>query len=185
MLTPEDFAREFQAHRAVLLTLASAILGRRGEGEAEDALQDACAVALGKLDAFEPGTHFAAWMGQIVRYVALNALRRRCGRESHAPESMDERGSAAIGSDEPADPRSLFELSRDQDHFDDEVVAALSELSPTARACLLLRAVQDLDYSELSVLLGIPEGTAMSHVHRARTALRAALLTRQTRKDRK
>lgn len=183
MLTPEDFAREFQAQRAVLLTLASAILGRRGDSEAEDALQDACAVALGKLDAFEPGTHFGAWMGQIVRYVALNALRRRCGRESHAPESMDERGGGPAGSDEPADPRSLLELSRDQDHFDDEVVAALSELSPTARACLLLRAVQDLDYSELSVLLGIPEGTAMSHVHRARTALRAALLTRQSRKD--
>jgi RNA polymerase sigma-70 factor (ECF subfamily) len=123
-------------------------------------------------------------MGQIVRYVALNALRRRSGRDSAPAASMDESGTALHRADEPADPRVLVELSRDQDHFDDEVVAALADLSPMARACLLLRAVQDLDYSELSRLLGIPEGTAMSHVHRARTALRAALLARQSRKDR-
>ncbi len=181
MLTPEEFAREFQARRGVLLTLAGAILGRHEE--AEDALQDACAIALSKLGSFEPGTSFGAWMGQIVRYVALNSLRRRSGRESTTRDEMEEPGAAGVP-DEPADPRALLELSRDQDHFDDEVVAALAELSPLARACLLLRAVQDLDYSELSVLLGIPEGTAMSHVHRARNALRAALLARQHREDR-
>jgi len=182
MLSADDFARELEAHRSVLLTLAAAILGRRGE--AEDALQDACAIALGKLGSFESGTNFSAWMGQIVRYVALNALRRRSGRDSLPAVGMDEPGSGPHRADEPADPRILVELSRDQDHFDDDVVAALADLAPMARACLLLRTVQDLDYSELSRLLGIPEGTAMSHVHRARTALRAALLARQARKDR-
>lgn len=185
VLSAEGFAQEFQAHRRVLLTLAAAILGRRGEAEAEDVLQDACAVALGKLSSFEPGTNFAAWMGQIVRYVALNALRRRSGREWSITEGMDQHGTEPPASEEPADPRALLELSRNQDHFDDQVVAALADLTPTARACLLLRAVQDLDYSEVSQLLGIPEGTAMSHVHRARNALRVALLTRQARKDRK
>ena len=182
MLTPEEFAREFQSHRSVLATLAAAILGRRGE--AEDVLQEACAVALGKLGAFESGTSFSAWMGQIVRYVALNALRRRSGRESQPSDSLDESNAARQQREEPADPRILVELSRDQDHFDDDVIAALADLSPMARSCLLLRAVQDLDYSELSRLLGIPEGTAMSHVHRARNALRAALLKRHSRKDR-
>ena len=57
--------------------------------------------------------------------------------------------------------------------------------APMARACLLLRAVQDLDYSELSRLLGIPEGTAMSHVHRARNALRRALADRGTEGERR
>lgn len=182
MLTPEAFARELETQRGVLLTLAAAILGRRGD--AEDALQDACAVALSKLPAFEQGTNFAAWMGQIVRYVALNALRRRAGRESLGIERTDELWYAPPCAEEPADARLLGELSRDQEHFDDDVVAALAELSPMARACLLLRAVQDLDYSDLSRLLGIPEGTAMSHVHRARAALRAALLARRNRGDR-
>lgn len=179
MLTPDDFARELESYRGVLLTLATAILGRRGE--AEDVLQDASAVALGKLPAFDPGSNFAAWMGQIVRYVALNHVRRRSGRDSLSSDRLDELMHASPGVDEPSDARSLGELSRDQDHFDDDVVAALMELSPVARSCLLLRAVQDLDYSELSRLLGIPEGTAMSHVHRARAALRAALVARQSR----
>ncbi|HUR27473.1 MAG TPA: RNA polymerase sigma factor, partial [Planctomycetota bacterium] len=179
MLTPEAFAQELEAQRGVFLTLAAAILGRRSE--AEDVLQDASAVALGKLASFEVGTNFGAWMGQIVRYVALNHVRRRTGRDSMPADSIDERCFASAGVDEPADARLLGELSRDQDHFDDEVLAALLSLSPTARACLLLRAVQDLDYSELSRLLGSPEGTAMSHVHRARAALRAALLARQSR----
>lgn len=179
VLTPEAFARAFQAQRPVFATLAAAVLGRRSD--AEDVLQDACAVALGKLDTFEVGTNFAAWMGQIVRFVALNALRRRQGRESLSPERIDESWLAAPVAEEPADARTLGELSRDQEHFDDEVVAALARLSPMARACLLLRAVQDLDYSDLSKLLGIPEGTAMSHVHRARNALRVALLSRGSR----
>ena len=179
VLTSEAFARELEAQRGVLLTLAAAILGRRGE--AEDVLQDASAVALGKLSSFETGTNFGAWMGQIVRFVALNHMRRRSGREALSADRIDEHMFASARVDEPADPRQLGELSRDQEHFDDEVVAALMELSPMARACLLLRAVQDLDYSELSRLLGIPEGTAMSHVHRARQALRVALLTRQAR----
>jgi RNA polymerase sigma-70 factor (ECF subfamily) len=182
MLTPEAFARELESQRGVLLTLAAAILGRRTE--AEDVLQDASTVALGKLSSFEVGTNFSAWMGQIVRYVALNHVRRRGVRDSLAPDRIDEACSAAASVDEPADARLLGELSRDQDHFDDEVLAALMGLSPMARACLLLRAVQDLDYSELSRLLSIPEGTAMSHVHRARAALRAALLERKSRGER-
>ncbi|HTF88587.1 MAG TPA: RNA polymerase sigma factor [Planctomycetota bacterium] len=182
MLTPEDFARELEAQRGVLLTLAAAILGRRGE--AEDVLQDASAVALSKLSSFEQGTNFGAWMGQIVRYVALNHVRRRSGRDALSSERLEEHSQGGVTVDEPSDPRLLGELSRDQDHFDDEVLAALMELSPMARACLLLRAVQDLDYSELSRLLGIPEGTAMSHVHRARRALRVALLERQARGER-
>jgi RNA polymerase sigma factor (sigma-70 family) len=120
-------------------------------------------------------------MGQIVRYVALNQARRRSGREALSTEGLEELWCRAPYPQEPANPTQLLELSRDQEHFDDEVVAALASLSPVARACLLLRAVQDLDYSELSRILGIPEGTAMSHVHRARAALRTALGEREAR----
>jgi RNA polymerase sigma-70 factor (ECF subfamily) len=179
VLTPEGFAARLASHRSVFLTLAAAVLGRRGD--AEDALQDASAIALGKLDSFQDGTNFSAWMGQIVRYVALNHARRRSGRTVLPQERLEELWSDAPIATEPLDPTRLCELSREQDHFDDELVAALATLTPVARACLLLRAVQDLDYSEISRLLGIPEGTAMSHVHRARAALRSTLVSRNDR----
>lgn len=188
LLTPHDFAAQFQAHRPSLLTLAAAILGRRGD--AEDAVQEAGAVALAKLDGFAPGTHFGAWMGQIVRFVALNHARRRAGRASPGGSDvvwsdLEETWTCAPQPAQVDDPRALIELSREQEHFDDAVVAALEELAPIARACLLLRTVHELEYRELGRVLGIPEGTAMSHVHRARGALRTALERRRAKENEK
>ena len=63
---------------------------------------------------------------------------------------------------------------------------ALRAVGEMSRACMLLRAVHQLSYREISELLGIPEGTAMSHVHRTREALRDRLrgyMTNQSRND--
>jgi RNA polymerase sigma-70 factor (ECF subfamily) len=52
---------------------------------------------------------------------------------------------------------------------------ALEQVGDVARACLLLRTIESLDYRQIAQLLEIPEGTAMSHVHRARRLLRGQL----------
>jgi RNA polymerase sigma-70 factor (ECF subfamily) len=54
-------------------------------------------------------------------------------------------------------------------------MAALVEVGEVPRACILLRTVEGLAYPEIAKLLGIPEGTAMSHVHRTRQLLRTRL----------
>jgi RNA polymerase sigma-70 factor, ECF subfamily len=180
-----EFARCFEQSYRVLWTLAASVLGERAQ--AEDVLQEAALIALSKLEQFEPGTSFSAWMGQVVRYVALNHARKRSPTHAMDPEVMDERwtalpvtpeaevgGADAGGAGGNGSP-TLADLPPDQAHFDDAVVAALRTLSPVARACLVLRSVQGLDYRELSRVLGIPEGTAMSHVHRARASLRKQL----------
>ncbi|MEO0587563.1 MAG: RNA polymerase sigma factor, partial [Planctomycetota bacterium] len=69
--------------------------------------------------------------------------------------------------------------SGDQLAFDDAVVAALGGLEPTARACLLLKTVHGHSYAEIGQMLGVPEGTAMSHVHRARKRMRETLTERK------
>lgn len=152
------------------------MLGDRGM--AEDAVQDAVALALGKLDSFTPGTYFTAWLSQFVRHVALNQRRRRrrrfafsLDREETAPPSRSPLELAG-----PAGPiDATGRIEEDRGHFDDEVVAALSTLKPAARACLLLRTVAELDYAEIAQILDLPRGTAMSHVHRARHTLRKEL----------
>ncbi len=58
----------------MLWYVAAAIVGDRAR--AEDVLQEAAMIALGKLDTFEAGTSVQAWLAQIVRYVALNHRRR-------------------------------------------------------------------------------------------------------------
>src|SRR6185503_13659537 len=76
----------------------------------------------------------------------------------------------------PANERAPLDPGEaDTGAFDDHVVAGLRELGEVPRACLLLRTLRELSYAEIAELLEIPEGTAMSHVHRARLALRARL----------
>lgn len=132
-------------------------------------------IALEKLDQFDPRTNFGAWMGRIVRFVALNHGRRRSNMVAAPldPASLDRTASQARPAGPPLDNRG--QIHADQEHFDDRVMAALNMLDDTARACLLLRTLMNMPYREISLVLDIAEGTAMSHVHRARTALRERL----------
>ena len=118
--------------------------------------------ALGKLDSFRPGTSFAAWMGQYVRYVALNHLRRTQRRR----RALDAQGDR-LAPTPPGAPRETL--------FDRNVARALGQLSEAQRTCLLLKTVVELEYAEIATLLEIPAGTAMSHVSRARAKMRRLL----------
>jgi RNA polymerase sigma-70 factor (ECF subfamily) len=185
---PLDFAAEYQRAYRVLWVVAAGVLGR--SAGAEDVVQEAAALALRKLGQFEPGTHFAAWMAQMVRFVALNHLRKQT-RTQAAPLDENDPHAHAPHRARPQDGTAAGELHlgrrgelpAGQESFDDELTAGLTSLSETARACLLLRTIEDLDYEEIGRVLGIPEGTAMSHVHRSRMRLRERL-TREGRGER-
>ncbi len=151
------FADLYQRSARALWSIAAAIVG--DAAEAHDVVQEAAMTALGKLDEFDPATDFAAWAGQIVRYTALNERRRR-KRERGRVERIAE--GERVGSLDPIP-------------VDTAVGAALEELDETARACVLMRIVTGMSYGEISAALGIPDGTAMSHVHRSRARLREAL----------
>lgn len=177
VFSEEAFVREFKASFRVLWLIAVGILG--DSSLAEDVVQEAAVVALGKLDQYQPGTNFSAWMGQMVRFMALNERRKRGRRPAVSldPATMDQ---VVPGSGEGSTQGELRltdsgQLPPDQAHFDDRVLKALGEVGETARACLLLRTVEGLSYTEISRLLEIPEGTAMSHVHRTRRFLRGRL----------
>lgn len=167
-LNAQEFAAQFRASSHVLWLIAVGIVG--DASAAEDVLQDAAIVALRKLDQFQAGTSFRAWVGTIVRNVALNALRsdrRRRSAVADWSDCTDVNNPAVEGA---AGPSSLLEST-----LDSRIGTALLGIGDVARACLLLRTVGDLQYSEIAVLLDIPEGTAMSHVHRARAHLREKL----------
>jgi RNA polymerase sigma-70 factor (ECF subfamily) len=168
-----DFAAQFRAHSRVLWLIAIGIV--RDAGLAEDVVQDAALIGLKKMHTFVPGTNFRAWMGRMVRLVALNRARKERRRGPLRLGEMSGLRSHLVMPGTRPGVTSAGEVAQDQEDFDDRVVAALNTVSPTARACLLLRTVEDLDYAEISAVLGIPEGTAMSHVHRTRIHLRARL----------
>jgi RNA polymerase sigma-70 factor (ECF subfamily) len=154
-----------------LWSIAAAVLGRRND--AEDVVQEAVIVALGKRAEFGKVENFAAWMAQIVRFVALNRRRSARLRSAEGEEALQNVPAAQPPA--PVDPADVVnrqgQLLAGDRVFDDSVMRALNALDETPRACLLLRVVNELSYKEIGQALDIPEGTAMSHVFRARRVL--------------
>jgi RNA polymerase sigma-70 factor (ECF subfamily) len=159
-LTPEEFAARLKEHHRIVWTIAASILN--SPDEAEDVVQEAAAIALTKLDTFNPDSSFPAWFGQFVRYVSLNEARKRL----RARRRQEKQGTELV----PA-----VEESSRVEEFDRRILCALESLPEVARACLLLRTLHDLPFTAIARALDIPEGTAMSHVHRARVYLRERL----------
>ena len=164
-----EFAESFQASYQTLWLVAVGVVGE--PTMAEDVLQDAAIIAMGKLDQFSPGTNFNAWMGRIVRFVAMNHARKERKRR---PVSSDTDASVRATL-EPNDASSSKADRSDQASIDPRMVGALDQLGDVARSCLLLRTIADMPYVEIAKLLEIPEGTAMSHVHHTRRFLRGRL----------
>jgi len=173
----------FARSSRVFWCLAAAVLGR--PDAVEDVLQEAALTAMGKLDDLVDPEGFEAWMGQIVRFTALNARRRR-ERDKKVPGDSENDPTTELPA-RPCDPLPVIaddgQLLAGQDAFDDQVQGALGTLEEVPRACLLLKVVMELGYREIGRLLDIPEGTAMSHVHRSRKRMKAQLWAVEGRAD--
>jgi len=175
-LEPAEFAQLFKKSFRVLWWIAAGIVSDRAM--AEDIVQEAAVLGLSKLDQFRVGSDFTAWVGQMVKFIALNHARKRQRRHTVSIDGseLDRFISQPswLGSKDPT-VTARGELSTDQPHFDDRTTQALDSLDPTARACLLLRTLEGMGYADISRILEIPQGTAMSHVHRTRRTLRERL----------
>jgi len=179
-LSPAEFAAMFEESFRVLWYIALGFIHDRNL--AEDVVQEAAIIALGKLDQFQRGTNFVAWMGQTVRYTALNLARRSRRHLKTVTDPVlleaDAVGSPRRSAAAPPPLRLTAQVAMpsDQPAFDDRIVRALGSINETARACLLLRTIEGMEYRDIARMLDIAEGTAMSHVHRARAALRERLV---------
>lgn len=149
---------------------------------ADDALQETAVVAWNKRAEFQLGTNFAAWCCQIARHISLRHRRDRKSIQSieRIEEPLDPTSNETHHPTPDLLLRPTMELM-DRLGLSGPVAKALCELDETARACLLLRTVLDIDYIEIAQLLHVPEGTAMSHVHRSRKRLMELLSAERVR----
>lgn len=178
-LDDRTFAAQYQLAYPRLWLIAAGIIGDRTH--AEDIVQEAAIIAWRKLDEFTPGSNLVAWMSEIVRRCALNYARKTSNRATVAadPRTLDvAKGLTQSEVSISTAVSSTGTLSEHQTEFDDQVLQALNSLSDVARCCLLLRTIEHLSYAEISQLMQIPEGTAMSHVHRSKAAVRRQLQRR-------
>ena len=130
---------------------------------ADDLVQTACERALQRWRQFDPQRELLLWLLSIVHNAFLDNLRRDARTQVVDPLEASERQDA-LGADPGVDIGLRLDL-----------VAALGRLSPEHREPLLLVTLEQLSYAECAEVLGIPIGTVMSRISRARVALRAAL----------
>jgi RNA polymerase sigma-70 factor (ECF subfamily) len=141
--------------------------------EAEDLVQETYVKALRGFSGFQAGTNFRAWIFRILRNSFLTS---RTGLK--ATVALDEDQSTALASPAPT-PEAILIAQSDRE----TVRAALAELAVQHREILLLCEVEEMSYEEIAQVLGVPMGTVMSRLHRARQALRVRLAARQGGRD--
>lgn len=178
------------AYREAYPTLLVVARAEGARDEAEDVAQRAAIVALERLDRFEAGTNFKAWMAAIVRGVARNHRRgRKRMTERHlrlaAAETWPENPHVEADGATPRVHMTGGSVRVDlPDRFHAGLRNAMDGLGPVQGACLVLKAVHGHTYDEISAMLDIPVATARSHVFRARGALASALQRGKSEPDR-
>jgi RNA polymerase sigma-70 factor (ECF subfamily) len=137
----------------------------RDEHDAEDAVQEACLRAFRYFRTFTGGNG-RAWFLRIVRNTCYG-WRRRAAQAPTA--SFDEEQHSIVG------PQSNPETLLLQNDDTATIARAMSSLPDRFHQMLVLREIEGLSYRELADVVGIPVGTVMSRLSRAREALRGAL----------
>lgn len=151
-----DFERFLEVEIPGLRRYARALL--RDSERGEDLLQDCLERALSRRHLFVRPSNLRAWLFRIMRNVYLNNLR--AARRHPLTIDLEDAGSAAI----PADQIPRIEIA--------ETLAAFDRLPVEQREVLLLVVVEGHSYREVARMLGVPAGTVMSRISRARGQLR-------------
>ncbi len=141
----------------------------RDERNAEDVVQEACLRAFKSLESFH-GENGRAWLLAIVRNTYFTWFRRAQAQPPSVPfeeETMLADGElAALEAGTP----SVEQLLQQQDARR-LVNGALEKLPEEFREVIVLRELEELSYKEIAAIAGIPLGTVMSRLARARKLL--------------
>ncbi len=141
----------------VLLRVAATLTSQ--PADAEDVVQDTLLRAWRALDTFD-GRHPRAWLLTVLRHAEINRHRRQRPQLLTDPDKPAGRHLAVAA---PSAEQVVLDRA-----FGAVVEAALLDLPPQMRTAVLLVDVDELSYAEASALLGVPEGTLTSRLHRGR-----------------
>lgn len=165
-----DFATTVMPHRSELL--AAALRYTRNRADAEDLVQDTMARALAAWSRFEPGSNCRAWLFRILTNAFISGYRRRRRYNRFAHETGDDAVAALYGADfeRAGNPRDLVE-----EGLGDETLRALAELGEDYLKVVVLADLRGVRYRDIAKELGVPIGTVMSRLFRARRQLEERL----------
>ena len=130
----------------------------RDRASADDLVQDCLERAVSRWYQRRDGD-LRAWLFTILHNLAVNQFRKSASRGRHVP--IDETNEDSFGEAASQEQKLMYQ----------DVLAKLARLPEDQREVLLLVAVEDLSYAEAAKVLGIPVGSVMSRLSRARERL--------------
>ncbi len=169
----ERFERDALPYQGQLLRAALQLT--KHNQDAEDLVQESIARACAAFDRFTPETNVRAWLHRILLNTFINGYRKRQREPILSVPSIEElpgstRSDFGVSSISAEDAV----LSKIPTH---RLVTALKNLPEEFRQVLYLIDVEGFSYRETAAIMNTPLGTVMSRLHRARSSLRAALLS--------
>ncbi|MFL5607785.1 MAG: sigma-70 family RNA polymerase sigma factor [Gemmatimonadaceae bacterium] len=160
----ERFEALILPHLDDAYTLARYLL--RNEHDAQDVVQDAALRAFRYFDRYRDGDP-RAWFLAIVRNCCFTSRRRQRG--DRLTISFDDDLAPVVEGSSATDAVAIARSDRAA------LERAVGSLPLEFREVVVLREVQGMSYAQIATVIGVPIGTVMSRLSRARTRLAAAL----------
>jgi RNA polymerase sigma-70 factor (ECF subfamily) len=168
-----DRARRFRdaalPHLDDVYTLARYLM--RNAADAEDAVQECYLRALRHFDSYR-GPAMKPWLLTILRNVCNAEFARRGKGETPTDFADDEPAAEALPLWQ--EPQASPETALLREHDTDAMRRLIAGLPAPFREAIVLRELNDLSYQQIAEVAGVPVGTVMSRLARARSMLRSA-----------
>lgn len=159
-----EFERKVLSHLDAAYNLARFLM--RNDQDAEDVVQEASLRAFRFFESFR-GENSRAWFLQIVRNTSFTALKKHRPNEMNVAFDEELHGGQAP----PMDTGIAIDRAQDRQ----TVRAAIEQLPPEFREAIILRELEGASYKEIADAAGVPIGTVMSRLARARRQLQMIL----------
>jgi RNA polymerase sigma-70 factor (ECF subfamily) len=170
-LSQPGFEQVFLPHLDAAYNLARWLL--RNDEDAEDAVQEAYMRAYKNFSRFRGGDG-KAWLMTILRNICYTMIQKL--RMHETPEPFDEEIHQTV------DESDMQEAFRQKANAE-SLRYALEKLPGEFREMIVLHDLEGLAYKEIAVVVGIPIGTVMSRLARARGRLRSEIIASNTRES--
>lgn len=172
------FRELVEEHQDRVFNITYRMLGNREE--AEDVAQEVFITVFKSIDSFRGESKFSTWIYRISTNLCKNRLKYLARRQEKAKAEFDETVSqrsveAGLASTtNQANPQRILEGQQ----LEGLMQEALAELEEEHRILIVLRDLEELNYTEICEITELPEGTVKSRLHRARLALRKKISNR-------
>ena len=150
----------------------------KNSSDAEDLVQETYLKGYRAFSSFKEGTNLRAWLFRILTNSFINNYRKK--QRGFEEEDFDEIDDMYLHRRLGSIQNSTLGMSAEDMLFErlteDEIKDAVENLPTQYREVVLLADVQGFSYKEIAEILGIPNGTVMSRLHRGRAKLQKVLL---------